>query len=281
MKLELVSVATDTYPLDGIFYQPEGGPARAGALIMHGNQGNFYSGPPRFLPPALAELGIATLAFNRRGHDILGTHLGRAPVGGALQLTEEAIADNRYAAAFLADRGLPAPLLIGHSNGGLLAGQHAADHPQTPGLVLLSAAGGGLGSTELTSRAGLLLGERYSELVGEAERLVQAGLGGQLMVIPGWWWVISAASLWDRLHHLPDLVEVAPRVTAPSFFLKGAAEPESVYPARAFARACAGGCEVVELEDCDHWYRGRELEVSAQVVGWLKRLLAGPPRGGR
>lgn len=273
MRLELVSIATETDPLDGIYYQPEKGPPNAAALIMHGNQGNFYTGPPRFLPPALAALGIASLAFNRRGHDILGTHLGRTPVGGAMQLTREAIADNRHAAAFLAERGHPAPIVIGHSNGGLLAVRHAADHPQTPALALLSAAGGGLNSTRLNSRVGLMLGERYDELVAKAESLTAQGRGEQLMLIPGWWWVISAASLHDRLHDLPDLVELAPSLTCPCLFLKGAGEAETAYPARAFQAACGGDCTVVELADCDHWYNGRDAEVSAQVSGWLERVL--------
>ena len=46
------------------------------------------------LPPVLTELGFACLAFNRRGHDILSIRDSRAPEGGALQLTREAIADN-------------------------------------------------------------------------------------------------------------------------------------------------------------------------------------------
>ena len=276
MRLQLVSIPTDTEPLDGIYFEPEDRPVRSAALIMHGNQGNFYTGPPRFLPPHLAELGIASLAFNRRGHDILGTHLGRAPVGGALQLSAQAIEDNNRAAAFLAEKGFGAPILIGHSNGGLLAGQHAADHPETPALVLLSAAGGGLESTRVNSRVGLMLGDRYEELAREAEALVASGRGDTLMLIPGWWWVISAASLHDRLHHLPDLVECAPRINCPSLFLKGVAEAEAAYPARAFQAASRGECQLVELEDCDHWYRGREDAVAQQVTSWLAATLAGP-----
>src|SRR5256885_1381806 len=66
----LVSIATDTIPLDGAWYEPDGGRAAQAALLFHGNTMNFYTGAPRFLPPALVELGLACLAFNRRGHDI-------------------------------------------------------------------------------------------------------------------------------------------------------------------------------------------------------------------
>ena len=39
----------------------------------------------------------------------------------------------------MADRGFLHPVIIGHSNGGMLAVRHVADHPDTPALVLLSA----------------------------------------------------------------------------------------------------------------------------------------------
>ena len=66
--------------------------ARAGVvLFFHGNTMNFYVGPSRFLPPALTRLGLACLAFNRRGHDILSTRNSRSPEGGAFQFTREII----------------------------------------------------------------------------------------------------------------------------------------------------------------------------------------------
>ena len=108
MRAELVSVPTETIPLDGLYYEPEGKAAGA-VLLFHGNTMNFYVGAPRFLPPVLVELGLACLAFNRRGHDILSTRNGRAPEGGAFQLAREGIEDNRRAARWLAARGFAHP----------------------------------------------------------------------------------------------------------------------------------------------------------------------------
>jgi pimeloyl-ACP methyl ester carboxylesterase len=68
MRTELISIATDTLPLDGAFYLPEAEPCGA-VMLFHGNTMNFYVGAPRFLPPVLTRLGFACLAFNRRGHD--------------------------------------------------------------------------------------------------------------------------------------------------------------------------------------------------------------------
>src|SRR3954447_17067403 len=65
MRTELVTIRTDTLPLDGAFYEPAGGATAGGVLLFHGNTMNFYVGAPRFLPPALTALGFACLAFNR------------------------------------------------------------------------------------------------------------------------------------------------------------------------------------------------------------------------
>ena len=56
MSLELVSIETGTYPLDGAFYRPEAGTDKGTILIMHGNCGNFYTGVPRHIAP-LRNLG--------------------------------------------------------------------------------------------------------------------------------------------------------------------------------------------------------------------------------
>src|SRR2546430_6093427 len=108
MRAELVSIPTETTPLDGLCYEPEG-KATGAALLFHGNTMNFYVGALRFLPSVLVKLGLACLAFNRRGHDILSTRASRVPEGGAFQLARERIEDNQLAARWLAAPGFPGP----------------------------------------------------------------------------------------------------------------------------------------------------------------------------
>src|SRR5499427_5582460 len=162
MRAELVSIPTGTVPLDGLYYEPEGKVLGA-ALLFHGNTMNFYTGAMRFLPPVLVELGLACLAFNRRGHDILSTRGSRIAEGGAFQTAAEGIEDNRLAASWLAARGFDSPVVIGHSNGGMLAVRHVVDHPRTPALVLLSAHGGGRDIIQRGAKSGLMVGERIEE----------------------------------------------------------------------------------------------------------------------
>lgn len=272
MRTELVSIPTDTLPLDGALHTPENGQVKGAVLLFHGNTMNFYVGAPRFLPPFLTELGLACLAFNRRGHDILSVRNSRAAEGGAFQLTAEGIADNNYAAAWMAERGFPRPIIIGHSNGGFLGIIHAAAHPETPAMVLLSAHRGG--RTAPASRAqGYLAGERFDEVMAEAQALIAQGKGRQLMLVPGWWYVISAESFVDRMTTMPEVLELAPKITCPVLFVRGQEEPRDLYPAEDFQARAGGPCDVEIIADCDHFYNRRETEVSQVVAGWLRRTL--------
>lgn len=268
MLTELVSIPTDMRPLDGVLYRPDG-PALGGVLLFHGNTGNFYSGPPRFLPPRLVEEGFACLAFNRRGHDVIATLPGKLPGGGAFQTAAEGIADNNYAAAYLAERGFDEPAVVGHSNGGMLGAQFVADHPETSALVLLSAHAGGPNTYRRGCEAGEMAGERADEYLERARALEALGRGDELVLMPSWWFAISAASLIDRHENTPDLLENAQSVRCPSLFLVGDRESAEVYPAKEFVRLAAGPSEARILEGCDHWYTGLESEVGDTVAGWL------------
>ena len=270
MKTTLVSIPTDTIPLDGAWYEPEGGATAGAVLLFHGNTMNFYMGAPRFLPPALTRLGFACLAFNRRGHDILGIRDSREAEGAAFQLYSQAIQDNQTAAHWLAGKGFPDPVVIGHSNGGTLAVRHVADHPRTPALVLLSAHCGGKNMVPLASAAGLLAGDRLSELTEKAISLVNSGKSKQLLQMPGWWYVISAESFLDMLSNCPDILELAPRIACPVLYLRGDREPRDLYPAEEFKRRSSGPCSVDIVPDCDHFYRGREDEVAKRVNMFIK-----------
>jgi pimeloyl-ACP methyl ester carboxylesterase len=271
MPLSLISIPTDTHALDGLYYAPDA-PARGAAMLLHGNCMNFYTGAPRFLPPHLNALGLAALSFNRRGHDMVASLNSRAVSGGSFQMTKEAIADNRYAAGFLKERGFATPIVIGHSNGGMLAVQHVADHPETPALVLLSAHLGGKSIVPHASKVGLLGGDRIAEVERQARRMVAEGRGQELMVLPGWWWVITAESYLDYASELPDVLELAPRIKCPVLYIRGDKEPAHVYPAEDFAERAGGRCDVRIVKDCDHFYGGREDTISGIVTDWLQDL---------
>jgi pimeloyl-ACP methyl ester carboxylesterase len=264
MRTELISIATDTLPLDGAFYLPD--TAASGAvMLLHGNTMNFYVGAPRFLPPMLTRLGFACLAFNRRGHDILSIRDSRAAEGAAFQLTREGIEDNNYAARWLAERGFSRPVVIGHSNGGMLAVKHVSDHPETPAMVLLSAHGGGRDGLQRTSRAGMLAADHLDEITAQARTLVAAGRGRELMLVPGWWYVISAESFLDRMTEMPDVLELASTIRCPTLFIRGDEESPDTYPAERFKERASGSCECrdrTQLQPLLCRPRGGDLQTS-------------------
>lgn len=270
MSLELVSIETNTYPLDGAFYAPEGGARNGAILIMHSNCGNFYTGVPRHLPPLLARLGYAVLAYNRRGHDILTTS-ERQPAGGAYQRIHEMIEDNQCAEGWLAARGHAHPIVIGHSNGGMLAVRHCARNTSVRALVLLSAHMGGKNLFRTISQAGLMAGDRFEEFSARARGLVAAGKGNELMQVPGWWWVISADTFVDYLDFCPDILALAPQIRCPVLFLRGDREVKHIYPGEAFVERAGGPAEFAVVADCDHFYGKREPAVVELIADWLVR----------
>ena len=268
MRPELVSIATDAEPLTGLFYEPPS--PVASALIFHGNCGNFYTGPSRFLPETLVARGIACLAFNRRGHDMVTSLSGRHATGGSFQLAREGIADNRYASDWLAAHGHTRPIVIGHSNGGMLAAQQCADdYGQPRALVLMSAHCGGVANVPLMSEAGLFASDRLAELTAAADAMVAEGRGQELLLLPGWWWVITAESFLDRVRNTPDTVRNAASVRCPSLYIRGDKEHRESYPAEAFALRAGAPCKVCILPNCDHFYTGQEAETAALVADWL------------
>lgn len=272
MKTELISIPTPTLPLDAAYYTPDGS-IKGAAMYYHGNQMNFYVCAARFLAPYMTSLGYTFMPFNRRGHDSVSTYDSRECVGGAYQTVAEGIEDNEIAAEYLADRGFKNPIVIGHSNGGVLASEHVARHPETPALILLSAHAGGNRLRNPPSAGDFSLAGNTDEQIKEAKALIAAGKPRELMLIPAWWWVISARTYLDRLTNAPDLVENANRIKCPVLFIRGDQEPKENYPAERFKENCAGPCEVAIVPNCDHFYVGAEERVSKVIIDWLVRTL--------
>jgi len=165
-------------------------------------------------------------------------------------------------------------VVIGHSNGGMLAVRHVADHPRTPALVLLSAHGGSKDIIQRGGKSGLMVGERVEEFTARARAMVKEGRGRELMLMPGWWYAISAESFLDRLTETPDVLALAPRVKCPSLFVRGDKEPRDAYPAEEFRARAGGPCTVEIVPDCDHFYNGREEAVTQLVASWLANTVS-------
>ncbi len=106
-----------------------------------------------------------------------------------------------------------------------------------------------------------------------AKKMVTEGRGNELILVPGWWYVISASSFIDRMTTVPSILELATRIRTPTLFIRGDQESPQVYPAEAFAEVAAGPCAAMVLPDCDHFYNGREKLVGERVAAWLTETL--------
>jgi pimeloyl-ACP methyl ester carboxylesterase len=95
------------------------------------------------------------------------------------------------------------------------------------------------------------------------------------MLLPGWWYVVTAESFLDLQTELPDIVELAPRIRCPVLYLRGDREPEELYPTEAFQRRAGGPCTVEIVRNCGHFYVGHEKTVTEVVANWLARSLTG------
>ena len=181
------------------------------------------------------------------------------------------IEDNQHAERWLATQGFKCPIVIGHSNGGMLAVKHCAGNTGVRALVLLSAHMGGKTLFRTISDAGLMAGNRFDEFSARARELVAAGAGSELMQVPGWWWVISAQTFVDYLDVCPDILELAPQVRCPVLFLRGEREAKHIYPGEAFVALAGGPAEFALVPDCDHFYGGRERTAVELIADWFAR----------
>ena len=280
MITELVTFRTpDGVALDGVFYQPNASPrsriADTAVLLVHGKARNFYTGPSRFLVPHIVERGVAALAINRRGHDVIYARVGeRGPQGGdgaAWEVFADSQEDLRGAADWLTERGFARLALVGHSFGGVISATFAARQPErVAALVLCSPVAGGPSYLERVSEH-WLAGEGLPALLARARELRAAGRGEELLLTPKWWWAISARSALEL--DVPDLAASAAGVQCPILATRGSLEIPDLYPIER-VREAVGRRAVTRIVDAgDHYYTGRERELGELVAGWLAETL--------
>jgi pimeloyl-ACP methyl ester carboxylesterase len=69
---------------------------------------------------------------------------------------------------------------------------------------------------------------------------------------------------------MPSTVETAAHISCPTLFIRGDQEIPAAYPAEDYAAKAGGPVDVEIVENCDHYYKGREDEIIKLVVAWLR-----------
>ena len=205
---------------------------------------NFYTGAPRFLPPVLTKLGYACLAFNRRGHDILAIRNSRAAEGAAFQTYAEG------------DRGQPHRCTMGRAE---------RDFPSRSSSATATAACSPCATSPIIRRRrSWSCCPRIAAVENMLPLACKAGLAGagasgrvhrkgkesearrSLMLLPGWWYAITAESFLD-LANCPDILELAPQIGCPVLYVRGGRSRAISIRPRNFAEALQAARAQIEI----------------------------------
>jgi Alpha/beta hydrolase family len=272
---QLVDVpAEDGVLLQGLLYPPPRQPVAA-LLHVHGKGGNFYSGPPRSLPPLVAPDRFVHLALNLRCHDLGYSRLGDAPgiatgadaaYGGMWERLDDGPVDLRAGAAWLRERtGLPV-FVVGHSAGGYFLGDWAPSAAEVAGRVFLSP----LTSVRFPLSAWFDDDAALDRARAQAQALVDRGDGHLLIPVPAWYFAISATSFLERLAERPgrwlDGCNASP---SPLLLAWGGAETRAPAWRDLFDRMEVADRRCVELPGAGHEYGGVEAVLAAEVTRFV------------
>jgi pimeloyl-ACP methyl ester carboxylesterase len=252
----------------GALFLPLGRPPRAGVVLVHGYGGNFYSGVPGHLAPALGRRGFAALAVNLRDHD----------AGPKTTLFEEGRWDVLAAADELARRKAEPVVVVGHSLGTNTV-LHVAAETRDPRLRALVLVAGPGNAFEWNVR--VFGRERATAVLEEAQRFQAAGRGRELMLV-------DLGPLGRALYSADHLVSLrgpatrsdpyrnAASVTVPVLVVHAGADrlvdPDVARRLRA-ALAAAPRADLLEVAGADHGFSRHQGVLADAVERWLADAL--------
>ena len=280
MLTDLVEVTTaDGITLGGAYFEPRevANDSSIDALcFFHGDGGHFYRTLYLELGQRLAERGIAFIAANRRGHDIVaGGAPGGPPKGYAYESVDESRLDYAAWLGLLEERGHRSVAIGGHSGGAVRAvyAQSKEHYAIVRGVIAVSP-----GEYEHDGVVALH-GDLFAETFARAEQEIADGRAGTLFT-PGMPWgsTWTAQSFVDCFN--PDCrYSVNARVTdtgCPTLFVFGSEEcfgpqvlPVCGEAMRRLREASHSHVTVEVIDGANHGYQSRDVELFEMIYGWL------------
>lgn len=273
METELITIKSeDGCELDGAFFKTsEGGlktSERCVVYLIHGRSMNFYTGIPRFLPPALTAKRCDCLSLNRRGRSVLSLTPGWKPEGDAVAMFSDQMKDALAGLEFLKNRDYSRIIVGGHSQGGLLSAALAAQDNDIKGVILASAIPGYDIIPPWHPK------EVVGKIIDEAKVAASEGKYDKLFMLDGWPWVISAKTVLQELNPIQaNLKAFMEKITVPIFSFYGSEdiEPELSGPGKeAFNVSPSRNKKFKIIDGADHFYKGYENKIQQEVVSWMK-----------
>ena len=284
MLADLVEVTTqDDILLGGAYFSPSverrSSPVEA-VCFFHGDGGHFYRKLYLELGARLAANGIAFLAANRRGHDIVSNGALAGPLAG---YAHESVDDARldYAAwlDLLKERGHSNIVIGGHSGGAVRAvyAQSKERYPAVSGVIAVSP-----GEYDHENLFDLHPGE-FADAYSWCVERVESG-DPDAYIRPGMPW----GSTWTARAFIdcfnPDnrysVSRRAAELECPALFVFGEEEcgdgPRKLpVCGAAMRRLRDAGHEHVRvhvIDGADHGYRDRDTQLFAAILDWLFEL---------
>lgn len=265
VRTELIELSrADGLPVDALWYDAD--TDRVAVLHVHGKGSSVLSGPSRFLPPLMPEVGH--LAVNMHCHDLAYT-VGTddfAVAGGMWEDLSTGHLDLEAGVAHLRSRGVENIVVCGHSSGGF----YAADLvPRISGIacwVLLSP----LTSNQFPFPQWFPTEEERASMEKRARAMVAEGHGAELLPLPAWFHAISAASLVQRFDE-PEGVWLANirRAKAPVLMAWGEAETRARLWSELYETFAGRRDRKLSLAEAGHYYRGHERRLAAEISRFL------------
>ena len=284
MLADLVEVTTsDGVLLGGAYFAPtvQQRSSRIEAMcFFHGDGGHFYRTLYLELGARLAAKGIAFLAANRRGHDIVSNGVPGGPLAG---YAHESVDDSRsdYAAwlGLLRERGHSVVAIGGHSGGAVRAAYAQSKERYPEVAAILPVSPGEYNHEGLIDLHADEFMAAWSWCVGQ----VEAG-DPDAYIRPGIPWGSSwtARAFIDCFN--PDnrysVTERTAEIHVPALFIFGSEEcgdgpnrlPVCGAAMRSLRRASYPDIVVEVIEGATHGYVDREIELFETIYGWLSDL---------
>ena len=280
MHADLISVTTpEGIPLSGAYFAGSGnGRANADAMVfLHGDGGHFYAPLNLGLGEFIAASGVAFLAANRRGHDLVSHGAKGGPLAGyAFESVADSRVDFRSWLDCLVERGHKRIVIGGHSGGAVRSvyAQAMEHYDEVVGVVAVSP-----GEYHHETVAGLH-GDDFVVAFEQAERDVARGRPETLSVPGVPWGSMWSAGAYVDCFNQDNRYSVSAHAAGtgcPTLFVFGAAEcsgPETL-PVCGTARdrleaARLPNAEVRVIDGANHGYQDRERVFYQDISAWLE-----------
>jgi hypothetical protein len=246
---------------------------------LHGDGGHFYRRLYLELGARLAASGIAFLAANRRGHDLVSRGV---PGGGLEGYAHESVDAARldYAAwlAVLQARGHHAMAVGGHSGGAVRAVYAQAKEHFVGVHAVVSVSPGEYRHQGLVDT----YGEAFAQLYRQAQTSVDAGQPDAYLRTDIPFRALWTARAFVETFHADDrysLTHHAADTGCPTLVVFGAEEcaGPQVEPTAGVAMRRLRAADLVHvtvdvIEGANHAYAGREVALFESIRGWLSAL---------